>query len=81
MIFIQIYRNWIVIIILFHVWFYYELVKHSIVKLKSEGDEEENLKETYINANFINVLLYNMKVNKWKRENDCSNIRTINLNI
>lgn len=32
------------------------LVKHSIVKLKNEGDEEENLKETYINANFINVL-------------------------
>ncbi|CAD8205399.1 unnamed protein product [Paramecium octaurelia] len=30
--------------------------KHSIVKLKSEGDEEENLKESYINANFINLI-------------------------
>ncbi|CAK57485.1 unnamed protein product (macronuclear) [Paramecium tetraurelia] len=31
------------------------LFKHSIVKLRSEGDEEENLRECYINANFINV--------------------------
>ncbi|CAD8117298.1 unnamed protein product [Paramecium sonneborni] len=30
--------------------------KHSIVKLKQEGDDEENLKDTYINANFINLI-------------------------
>ncbi|CAD8115803.1 unnamed protein product [Paramecium sonneborni] len=30
--------------------------KHSNVKLKNEGDEEENLKECYINANFINLI-------------------------
>ncbi|CAD8082931.1 unnamed protein product [Paramecium primaurelia] len=30
--------------------------KHSIVKLKQEGEDEENLKDTYINANFINLI-------------------------
>ena len=34
------------------------LVKHSIVKLAYDGDEEDSHKETYINANFINVLLF-----------------------
>ncbi|CAK58016.1 unnamed protein product (macronuclear) [Paramecium tetraurelia] len=30
--------------------------KHSIVKLKQEAEDEENLKDTYINANFINLI-------------------------
>ena len=34
---------------------YQQKVKHSIVKLAYDGDEEDCHKETYINANFINV--------------------------
>ena len=81
--FILIYRNWIDIITLFHVYKLGDkLVKHSIVKLKSDGDEEENLKECYINANFINVIdkIGNI-VNKWKGENDCSNLGSFESNI
>lgn len=50
--------------------------------MKSEGDEDDNIKESYINANFINVIdkLGNI-VNKWKGEDDYSNIRSFEFNI
>jgi len=51
------------------------------VKLKSEGDDEENIKESYINANFINVIdKFGNIVNKWKGEDDCSNVRSFESN-
>lgn len=52
------------------------------MKLKTEDDDEDNHKETYINANFINVMnIYSFKAYKWKRENDNSYIGTFIINI
>jgi hypothetical protein len=48
------------------------------VKLKCE--EEENLKESYINANFINVVWSSYLVNQWIGENDDRNSRTSLIN-
>jgi len=52
------------------------------VKLKTDEDDEDNHKETYINANFINVYnIHRFKAYKWKRKNDNSYLGTIIIDI